>query len=376
MSQKRFKAVFMRGGSSKGVFFHRHDVPVDRDEQERVFLKALGSPDPYGRQLDGMGGGISSLSKVVMIAPSEQPNADVDYTFAQIGVAEAVVDFGSTCGNLSSAVGPFAIDEGLIVSQNGEQLVRIYNTNTSIMIHARVAVDDGKARVSGDYQIAGVSGSGSRISLDFLDPGGSFTSGVLPTANVIDSLDVPGLGQIEATLIDVTNPAVFVEARAFGITGTESPQALDADRELMERLEHARRAAAVMMGLAKSSDQAGAASPRIALISPAQPFVALNGSKFAPGDMHINVRMLSMGNVHRAVPLTGGMCLAAACLVEGSLAHRLRSGAGDVLIGQPSGILDVGAEVKADNGDWTVASTRVYRTARRLMEGHVLVPQR
>jgi len=254
--------------------------------------------------------------------------------------------------------------------------VRIFNTNTSILIHARLGVSDGVAQVSGDYEIAGVSGSGSRISLDFLDPGGSFTCGVLPTGNVIDSVHVPGIGDIEASLIDVTNPAVFVEARAFELTGTESPETLDANRALMNQLEQVRRSAAVMMGLAESPDEAGRASPRIALVSPAQPFVALNGARYTAADMHIGVRMLSMGNVHRAVPLTGGMCLAAACLIDGSVPHRIRSGGGDILIAQPSGILDVGAEVDHKNGHWEVASTRVYRTARRLMEGHVLVPQR
>lgn len=375
MGQQRFRAVFMRGGSSKGVFFHRGDVPEDEQQQRQLFLRAIGSPDPYGRQLDGMGGGISSLSKVVMIAPSQNPEADVDYTFAQVAVSEPIVDFGSTCGNLSSAVGPFAVDEGLIESKDGEQLVRIFNTNTSIIIHARFQVEDSTACVTGDYEMAGVSGSGSRISLDFLDPGGSFTSGVFPSGNITDELQVSGLGKIEATLIDVANPAVFVNAADFGVQGDESPEQLDANQTLMTQLDSARRQAAVLMGLAATEQDAGAASPRIALVSAPAQFVALNGQSIGVSDMHINVRMLSMGNIHRAVPLTGGMCLAAACRIEGTVPGRLCQLSDDVLIGHPSGILDVGADVSHRHGDWQVSSTRVYRTARRLMEGNVLVPE-
>lgn len=374
MTQRRFKAVFMRGGSSKGVFFHRSDVPQDRQTADQLFLSALGSPDPYGRQLDGMGGGISSLSKVVMIAPSQHEHADVDYTFAQVAVSDPVVDFGSTCGNLSSAVGPFAVDEKLVEAGDGERLVRIFNTNTSIMIHSRFQVSNGVAAVAGDYEIAGVSGSGSRISLDFLDPGGSFTSGVLPTGNVVDSLTVDGLGEIKASLVDVTNPAVFVDAADFGISAAQSPQQLDDNGTLMRQLEDARRQAAVLMGLAETAEQAGAASPRIALVSAPQSFVALNGLTLTADQMHINVRMLSMGNVHRAVPLTGGMCLAAACRIEGTVPAQMCVAGDDVLIGQPSGVLDVGADVVRENNGWQVRSTRVYRTARRLMEGNVLVP--
>ncbi len=374
MTQRRFKAVFMRGGSSKGIFFHRDDVPADRQAQHRLFLSAIGSPDPYGRQLNGMGGGISSLSKVVMIAPSQHEQADVDYTFAQVAVSDPVVDFGSTCGNLSSAVGPFAVDEGLVSGDDGERLVRIFNTNTSIMIHARFKVTDGVADVSGDYEIAGVSGTGARISLDFLDPGGSFTSGVLPTGNAVDSLEVAGVGRISASLVDVTNPSVFVDAADFGVSAGETPQQLDGNSTLMQQLDDARRQAAVLMGLAETPEQAGAASPRIALVSAPQSFIALDGRTVEASQMHINVRMLSMGNVHRAVPLTGGMCLAAACRIDGTVPARLCAPADDVLIGQPSGILDVGADVIQHDDGWQVRSTRVYRTARRLMEGHVLVP--
>jgi len=219
----------MRGGSSKGVFFHGRDIPESSEERDRLFLAAIGSPDPYGRQLDGMGGGISSLSKVVVIDPATKSDADVNYTFAQIGVRDPIVDYGSTCGNLSSAVGPFAIDESMLDASDGEALVRIYNTNTSIMIHATFPVRNNSAVVAGDYSMAGVSGSGARVQLDFIDPGGSFTSGVLPTGNIVDVISVSGVGEIEATLIDVSNPAIYVRASDLEMQGTETPEEIDSN---------------------------------------------------------------------------------------------------------------------------------------------------
>ena len=219
MSQSFIPAVFYRGGTSKGVFFHARDLPADRDACDRIFLAAIGSPDPYGRQLNGMGGGISSLSKAVVIGPPTHPEADVDYTFIQLAVEEPVADWSNNCGNLSSAVGHFAVDEGLVPAKDGEVLVRIHQTNTKKIIHSRFTVQDGKAATAGDYGIAGVAGTGSRIRLDFLAPGGAVTGKLLPTGNVVDTIDLGADGKFEVSIIDATSPIVYVDAQSVGLEG-------------------------------------------------------------------------------------------------------------------------------------------------------------
>ena len=267
MTLRLLPAVLMRGGSSKGVFFHARDLPADRAELDRILLAVLGSPDPYGRQLDGMGGGISSLSKAVVIGPSTRPGADVDYTFAQVSVDRPAVDWTGNCGNLSSAVGPFATDEGLVRARDGEALVRIHQANTRKLIHARFPVADGRAEVRGDFAIAGVAGTGARIRLDFLEPGGSQTGALLPTGRAVDRLEVAGLGTVRATLVDAANPAVFVEAGDLGLTGGESPEAIEARADLMAVLDRVRRAAGVSMGLAApglDDPRRPGAGPRVA----------------------------------------------------------------------------------------------------------------
>src|SRR5436189_6031696 len=239
MTQARVRAVYMRGGTSRCLVFHESDLPAAGPERDRILRTALGSPDPYGRQLDGLGGGISSLSKACIIGPPSHPGADVDYTFAQVDVKRPVVDYKGNCGNCSSAVGPFAIDERLVKAVEGETLVRIHNTNTRKLIVAHVPVTDGEAAVEGDFELAGVPGRGARIALDFLDPGGAVTGRLLPTGHARDVVD-----GVEASLVDATNPIVFVRARDLGLTGAESPAAVDADRGVSERLEKIRTAAA------------------------------------------------------------------------------------------------------------------------------------
>ena len=249
MNQRKIPAVFMRGGTSKAIVFRRDDLPEDRVEWDRIFLAALGSPDPNGRQLNGMGGGISSLSKICVVGLSERPDADVDFTFAQVGVDKEVVGYGANCGNMSSAIGPFAVDEGLITVAGDEATVRIYNTNTDKIIHARFALDGGLAAVEGDFELPGVAGEGAPVRMEFRDPGGAATGRLLPTDNVIDAIEVPGLATVEASLVDAANPCVFVEADALGVTGTEAPAHIDAMTEVMENLESVRTRAAVMMGI-------------------------------------------------------------------------------------------------------------------------------
>ncbi|HEY4253406.1 MAG TPA: PrpF domain-containing protein [Roseomonas sp.] len=374
MTQRSIPAVFMRGGSSKGVFFHARDLPESRAEQEAIFLAVIGSPDPYGRQLDGMGGGISSLSKAVIIGPPTHPDADVDYTFAQVAVDRPVVDWTSNCGNLSGAVGPFAVDEGLVAApQNGEAFVRIHQTNTKKIMHARFPVVDGKAAVAGDLAIAGVAGTGARVRVDILNPGGTRTSGLLPTDRAIEELVLDG-ARIRVSMVDAANPMILVDAEALGCDGTESPDAIEATPGLMAKLERLRRMAAVAMGLVQSEADAPLAVPKVGMVAPPRDYVALDGSRVAAEAFDIAARVISMERAHRAIPLTAAMCHGVATRVPGTLPNLLaRPIAGDeVRVGNPSGVLSVGGVLRPQGAGWHADSAVVFRTARRLMEGRVL----
>jgi 2-methylaconitate cis-trans-isomerase PrpF len=376
MDQTFIPAIFMRGGSSKGVFFHAHDLPQDRAQQDAIFLAVLGSPDPYGRQLDGMGGGISSLSKAVIIGPPTHPDADVDYLFAQVAVDKPVVDWSSNCGNLSSAVGPFAVDEGLVRVADGEALVRIHQVNTRRIIHARFPVRGGKAVTAGDFTMAGVSGSGARIRLDFLAPGGGATGRLLPTGKARDVLHHAGRAYA-ASLIDAANACAFLDARDLGLTGSESPDAIEADPARMALLDALRRQAGVMMGLAATPEKVGLALPKIAVVAAPDAYRALDGAAFGADTHDIAVRMISMERAHRAVPLTGAMCLGVASRIPGSVPHQLAgppARADETRVANPSGILSVGAEMREAAAGWHAESAVVYRNARRLMQGAVAVP--
>ncbi len=379
MAQTRIPAVFMRGGTSKGVFFREADLPADPARRDRVFLAALGSPDPYGRQLNGMGGGLSSVSKAVAIGPPGRADADVDYSFAQVAVGEAAVDRAANCGNLSSAVGPFAIDAGMVAAGGGEcATVTIHNTNSAKLIRATVPLADGRARTDGDFAIPGVAGTGARIRLDFLDPGGTATGALLPTGRAADTLPVPGDGDFEVSLVDSSVPCAFVAAARFGLTGAEGVAELEADGALMARVERVRRAAAVAMGLAESPEAAGAAVPRIALVAPPRAFRALDGAEIGPEAADLAARAWSMGRVHRALPLTVALCLAAARRVPGTVcAGPDARGAGGARIANPSGVLPLDAEAAAEPGGGPprILRATAYRTARALMEGAVLVPE-
>ena len=378
MDQAFIPAIFMRGGSSKGVFFHARDLPAERAAQDAIFLSVLGSPDPYGRQLDGMGGGISSLSKAVIIGPPTHPDADIDYLFAQVAVDKPIVDWSSNCGNLSSAVGPFAVDEGLVRVANGEALVRIHQVNTKRIIHARFPVRGGKAVTAGDFIMAGVAGSGARIRLDFLAPGGGATGRLLPTGNASDVLHYEGRAYA-VSLVDAANACVFLDARDLGLTGTESPDVIEADPARMALLDALRRKAGVMMGLAATPDAVGLALPKIAVVAPPAAYHALDGAAFTADSHDIAVRMISMERAHRAVPLTGAMCLGVATRIPGSVPHRLAgppARADETRVANPSGVLSVGAEVREAAAGWHAESAVVYRSARRLMQGAVAVPAR
>jgi 2-methylaconitate isomerase len=377
MSQRFVPCVFYRGGTSKGMFFHPRDLPADRAAIDRVLLAAIGSPDPYERQLNGMGGGLSSLSKAVIIGPSTHPDADVDYTFIQLAVDEAVADWSNNCGNLSSAVGHFAVDEGLVTAKDGEAFMRIHQTNTKKLIHSRFMVRGGKAETSGDYVIAGVAGGGSRIRLDFLDPAGAVTGKLLPTGNAVDMLDIGGGERVEATLIDATSPIVYVDVASVGLDGSESPDQIEAAPGVMAKLDRIRRAGGIAMGLAASPDKIGLQTPRVAMVAAPKAFRSLDGETVAGDAFDIATRMISMGRAHRAIPGTGGLNLGVATQVAGTIPNRLSrpaNAAGEVRVANPSGLVSVGAVVRQDKGAWVAESAVLFRTARRLMQGEVAVP--
>src|SRR5499433_2798435 len=360
MTQARVRAVYMRGGTSRCLVFHERDLPPAGVERDYILLAALGSPDPYGRQLDGLGGGISSLSKACIIGPTNHPAADVDYTFAQVEVSRPQVDYTGNCGNCSSAVGPFAIEERLVQPRDGETLVRIHNTNTKKLIVARVPVAGSEPAVHGDFELAGVAGRGARIALDFIEPGGAGTGKLLPTARPRDVI-----AGVEVSCVDATNPLVFLRAHDIGLTAAETPQAIDANTDVMALLEKVRVEAAMRMVLPPS-----ASAPKIAFVAPPADYLALDGVHHAASEYDVLARAISMGNCHRAFPLTSAMCLAVAARIAGTVVHDVaRKHAGDVRLGHASGVLPLDAAVATRGGAAWAERVTVYRTARRLMEG-------
>jgi 2-methylaconitate isomerase len=370
-------AVFMRGGTSKALFFHRKDLPSNEGSADcaawnAIFCAALGTPDANGRQLDGMGGGLSSLSKIAIIGPSTCPDADVDFTFAQVGIKDPVVSYRGTCGNISSAVGPFAVDEGLVEVSGNQAKVRIYNTNTSKIVVARFGLVDGRAAVDGDMSIAGVAGQADAIKLSFLDPGGAATGKLLPTGSAQNRLSVTGLGEVAVSLVDAANPTVFADAESLGLTGVETPIELEENAGAMKAFEELRIASAVAMGLCSDYEARHTMKnlPLISIIAPrAQP------AESSEAGADVVTRMISAGQPHRATPLTGAMCLAVAAHIPGTIvqgAVGIRSGrSGDLRIGHASGSLQVGAVVREVSGTVVADEVVVYRTARRLMDGRV-----
>lgn len=371
MSRKKVRAAFYRGGTSKAVMFNAADLPADKALRDRIFLQVMGSPDAYGRQLDGMGGGLSSLSKVVIVEASSRDDADIDYTFVQIAVGEPVADYGQLCGNMSSAVGPFALEEGLVSATGSQTVVRVHNTNTGKVFHSRFATKDGLAVEEGEFEIPGVTQPGAKVQLDFLDPGGSRTGQLMPTGHAVQTLDVPGHGTFTVSMIDASNPVVFVQATDLDVRGDESPMDLDANVALCQTLEAIRQHGAVAMGLAAEPQDTELSTPKVAIVASPSEFVALDGRTYAPVDYHASVRLVSMGNFHRAITLTGALCVAVAARIPGTLiAHHVPPSV-DVLIGNPSGVLPVQAEVSEGPDGLIAHSATTFRTQRRIMEGYL-----
>lgn len=364
MRLHRIRAVFMRGGTSKALVFREGDLPPGRADRDAIFLAAMGVPDPNGRNLDGMGGGLSSLNKVCIVGPPSRSDADVDYTFVQLEPDTTAVDYGGNCGNMSSAIGPFALEEGLVAAPEGEEAaIVIHNTNTGKLIRARFPVEGGLLAPDGDFTLDGVAGTAAPVRLEFLEPGGAKTGRLLPTGNAVDMLDIPGQ-LIEASLVDAANPCVFVRAADVGKTGTELPAQLEADAGWLAAMEKIRRAGAIAMGLAES-----AAIPKVAMLAAPHAAPLLSGSVLAASAHDIAVRMISVGQPHRAVPITGAVCLAVACRVPGTIAHALCPATiGPIRIGHASGTTTVDAQVSGGTAEFGA----VYRSARRLFEGNVV----
>jgi len=382
MAQLKIPAVFMRGGTSKGVFFHRNALPANPLERDALLLRIVGSPDPYGKQIDGMGGASSSTSKVVIISKSSRAGCDVDYLFGAVPINSPVIDWSGNCGNLASAVGPFAITEGLVAAPpDGSAVVRIWQVNTARRIVAHVPMRAGAVVETGEFQLDGVAFRGAEIKLEFLDPGrGEDGGGMFPTGRLIDVLEIPQLGRLEATLIHAGNPMIFIEARALHLRGDERPCAVNSNRELLARCETIRAEGAVAMGLADTTAEATAkrpATPKLAFVAPPSAYVCSSGKEISSSDLDLNVRILSMGQLHHAMTGTGAIAVAIAAKIPGTIVHRaLRGagGAGEIRVGHPSGTLTAAAEVELRDGRWIVTKAVMSRSARRLMEGSVLAP--
>lgn len=372
----------MRGGTSKGVFFRKEDLPTDLELQDRIILAAFGSPDPYARQIDGLGGATSTTSKVAVIGPRPGEPGTVDYTFGQVSITAPLVDRRGNCGNLSAAVGPYALDEGMVEAHEPETTVRIYNTNTRKYIVARVPVEYGKAKVDGEYCIAGVPGAGARVSLEFERPGGAVTGKFLPTGRAQEVLRTES-GPVTVSIVDAANPVVFVRAQDLGLKGWELPAEVDSNADLLARIEDVRAAAAVTIGLTRDATDASRNSPavpKIAFVSPPADHPLTSGVKIPGTDIDLVARIMSMGRLHSAYAITGAICTAGAARVEGTVVWEVipveRRVSPEVRIGHPSGAVAVGVSVDSSGGEPEYLRATVHRTARRIMDGYVYVPER
>lgn len=377
----KLPAVFMRGGTSKGVFFHSKDLPADPSSRDRALLHVLGSPDPYGRQIDGLGGATSSTSKVAIIGPSARPDCDVDYLVGQVEIKLPSVDYSSNCGNLAAAVGPFAIEEELVAASEPVTEVRIWQANIRRRIIARVPTLAQMPVEEGTYSIDGIARSGAEITLDFLDPGGSATAGLLPTGRVVDTLEISGLGSVRVSLVDATLPTVFVKAADVGLTGTELKGRIDDDAELLGRLEAIRSHSAVLFGLSKTAEAASRhmpAVPKIAFVAPHQGYRASDGRHVEKESVDLVARILSMGMLHHAYEVSGAVATAMAASIPGTIVNDVAQLPYErsriVRIGHTSGTIAIGTVVERADGRWSAPSARLSRTARRIMEGYVSVP--
>jgi probable AcnD-accessory protein PrpF len=387
MKQLRIPAVYMRGGTSKGVFFLADDLPADPRERDRILLRVIGSPDPYGKHTDGMGGATSSTSKVVILSRSARTGCDVDYLFGQVAIDRPLIDWSGNCGNLSAAVGPAAIGMGLVEAPaDGTATVDIWQVNIGKKIVNHVQMSGGEVQELGDFELDGVAFPAAEVQLEFLDPAddegqgeGGHGGATFPTGNHIDVLDVPGVGRVEATLINAGNPTVFVDATRLGLKGTELQGDVNGNKALLARVEAVRACGAVAMGGAATPEEATAKrphTPKLSFVARPAGYTASDGRTVEPGSIDLLARIFSMGVLHHAMTGTGAVAIAAAAAIPGTVVHRVAPVGRDgrVRFGHPSGILRVGAEVAREGNRWSVKKVMMSRSARRLMEGWVRVP--
>ncbi len=381
--QIRVKATYMRGGTSKGTFFNIADLPLEaqqsQEAKDKLLLRVVGSPDPYGKQIDGMGGATSSTSKTVLVGKSKVPNHDVDYYFGQVSIDKPFMDWSGNCGNLSSAVGPFAINQGLVdnIPQNGICCVRVWQANIKKTILCYVPIKDGKVQEIGDYEIDGVAFKAAEIVLEFAEPVDP-SEELFPTGNLVDDLEVPGIGTFKATMITAGIPTIFLNADALGYKGTELQKDINSDPEALKKFETIRAYGAIKMGLIKDLKEAETRqhTPKIAFVSAKQNYTASSGKEITTLDIDLNVRALSMGQLHHAMMGTASVAIGVAACVEGTLVN-IAAGGGKkdaVTFGHPSGTLKVGAVIKYDNGKAVVDKATMSRSARIIMQGEVFVP--
>ena len=376
---EKIRAAIIRGGTSKGVYLLANELPKDPALRDKVILSIFGSPDP--RQINGLGGADPLTSKLAIIAPSRREGADVDYTFAYVGIDKAVVDYDGNCGNISQGVGPFAVDEGLVPVTEPITRVRIFNTNTKKIIEAEVPVRDGKAVTEGDFVVNGVPGTGAKIVLNFVNSGGSKTGKLLPTGNVVDKMDLADGRSVRVSLVDAANPAVFVQAADIGFTGKELPRDTASNPQILAIMEEIRVKAALMMGLATSPEKVSPAVPKIAFVAPPQDYETATGKTITAAECDLLARTKALAVMHKAYAVTGGICVGAAALIDGTVVSEVvgprAKAAGVVRVGHPSGVSDfVIAVCRKPTGEFELTQSGVAGTSRRIMDGTVYVPRR
>ncbi len=387
--QIKIPATYMRGGTSKGVFFKLTDLPLAAQQpgaaRDGLLLRVIGSPDPYEKQIDGMGAATSSTSKTVILSKSTRPDHDVDYLFGQVSIDKPFVDWSGNCGNLSAAVGPFAISNGLVdasrIPHNGIATICIWQANISKTIISHVPMTNGEVQETGDFELDGVTFPAAEVQLEFMDPGADEEGAggaMFPTGNLVDDLEVPGVGTFKATMINAGIPTVFINARDVGYTGTELQGAINSDTKALAMFETIRAHGAMRMGLIKSLDEAKTRqhTPKVAIVAPPKDYVSSSGKAIGANDVDLLVRALSMGKLHHAMMGTASVAIAVAACVPGTLVNAAAGGTSrsEVRFGHPSGTLRVGAEAIQQNGEWTVKKAIMSRSARVLMEGFVRVP--
>jgi len=383
--QIRIPATYMRGGTSKGVFFRRDDLPevarAPGEARDRLLLRVIGSPDPYAKHTDGMGGATSSTSKTVILARSERPDHDVDYLFGQVAIDRPFVDWSGNCGNLSAAVGPFAVANGLVdparIPENGTAVVRIWQANIGKTIVAQVPISNGEVQETGDFELDGVTFPAAEVPVEFISPVDA-SEAMFPTGRLVDELEMPGVGTFKATMINAGIPTIFLNAADIGYTGTELQEAINGDDKALAMFETIRAHGAIRMGLIERVEEAASRqhTPKVAIVAPPQDYTASSGKVIGKPDIDLNVRALSMGKLHHAMMGTAAVAIGTAAAIPGTLVN-LAAGGGEhdsVTFGHPSGTLKVGASVSCRDGEWTVDKVVMSRSARVLMEGWVRIP--